>query len=303
MVKIDALIADAAKHEAELQQLMKAYNAKITEADKLFAAQNFNSALSVYMDAKMIKGDETYPDQQIAKINQITKANAAKLEADYSNAIKLGDQFKSTKSYAEAKQKYSLALGLKPNDAVAKAKIVEIENLIAMDKQASEKQAKIDADYNSFISQGDAAFKGKAYPAAISNYKNALTLKAAEKYPKDQIELCERRIKEDKALAAAEEDKRRKAELAASHGSFDKKDFDYIGEQRDNKFLNELSKQYPEGVTIENYDKPNKKIKRVIVNRSGIAKEYIEVTYSYGTYYFRNGQNISRAIFYSETRD
>ena len=105
-----------------------------------------------------------------------------------------------------------------------------------------------------------------------------------------------------KALAAAKEEKRRKAELAASQGSFDKNDFDYSGEKRDRSFLNDLAKEYPEGVTVENYDKKNKKIKRVIVNRGGIAKEYIEVKYSYGTYYFRNGQNISRGIFYSETK-
>jgi len=97
------------------------------------------------------------------------------------------------------------------------------------------------------------------------------------------------------------EEKRRKDELAAAQAA-NKDDFDYSGEERDRQFLNELSKKYPQGVTIENYDKKNKKIKRVIVNRGGIAKEYIEVTYSYGTYYFRNGQNISRSIFYSETK-
>jgi hypothetical protein len=165
-----------------------------------------------------------------------------------------------------------------------------------------ERQTKIDQDYNNFIGQADNAFKAKEYASALALYKSAKNVKPDEKYPPQQIELCERKIQEQKAIAAAEEEQRKKDELANAQKSFNKKDFDYSGEQRDNKFLNELSKQYPEGITTENYEKTNKKIKRVIVNYNGIAKEYIEVTYSYGTYYFRNGQNISRTVFYNETK-
>ncbi len=300
--RIDALVAEAAQKQADMQALIKSYQAKIAEADKLYNAKNYDKAISSYMDAKMIKGDETYPDQQIAAINTIIKNNAAKLDADYSAAMNQGDQLKDAKSYVEAKQKYSLALNLKPNDTNAKAKINEVDRLIEQDKIAADKQAKLDADYKNLIKQADNALLGKNYAAAIANYKNALGVKPDEKYPKDQISVCERKLQEDKAQAAAEEERRRQADLAASQNSFNKKDFDYKGEQRDQKFLNELAKQYPEGVTVENYERPNKKIKRVIVNHDGIAKEYIEVSYSYGTYYFRNGQNISRSIFYSETK-
>jgi hypothetical protein len=231
------------------------------------------------------------------------KNNAAKLEADYNNAIDQGDQFKSTKAYVEAKQQYRVALSLKSNDVIAKSKIAEVDILIAQDKQAADRQSKIEADYKKLRTQADNAFNSKDYSTAIGLYKSALTVKPAEQYPKDQITLSENKIQQLKALAAAEEEKRRQAELAASKSSFGGDEFDYSGEQRDQGFLSELSKQYPEGVTIENYDKKNKKIKRVIVNHSGIAKEYIEVKYSYGTFYFRNGQNISRSIFYSETKN
>ncbi len=303
IVKIEILLAEAAKQKGELEALIRSYNAKIAEADKMFNAKNYEQAISVYMDAKMLKGDETYPDQQIAKINQLMKNNAAKLEADYNNAIDQGDQFKSTKAYVEAKQQYRVALSLKSNDVIAKSKIAEVDILIAQDKQAADRQSKIEADYKKLRTQADNAFNSKDYSTAIGLYKSALTVKPAEQYPKDQITLSENKIQQLKALAAAEEEKRRQAELAASKSSFGGDEFDYSGEQRDQGFLSELSKQYPEGVTIENYDKKNKKIKRVIVNHSGIAKEYIEVKYSYGTFYFRNGQNISRSIFYSETKN
>ena len=299
---IDQLLAEAAKREADLQAKIKAYQAKVAEADKLLAAKDYQNALGAYSNAKALKPDETYPDQQIALINNLIKADAAKLEASFNQAILKGDQLKAQKSYLEAKEQYLLAQNLKPKDPVPPSKLAELQNLMDQDRLAKEKLDKLNADYNNYIVQADNAFKLNEFSSAIVHYKSAQGIKPSEKYPKDQIEICERKIQELKALAAAEEEKRRKDELAASQKSFDKKDFDYSGERRDDKFLNDLAKLYPEGVTTENYDKPNKKIKRVIVNHGGIAKEYIEVTYSYGTYYFRNGQNISRSIFYSETK-
>ena len=79
-------------------------------------------------------------------------------------------------------------------------------------------------------------------------------------------------------------------------------DFDYSGEVRKREFLSQLAKKYPEGKTVEKYNKKNKKILRIIINNNGIAKEFIKVQYSYGTFYFRNGQNISQGIFNSETK-
>jgi tetratricopeptide (TPR) repeat protein len=303
ITRIEQLQTEAAQKEASLQAQLKAYNEKIKEADQLFQAKSYDDAIMMYNAAKSVKANESYPDEQIAKINGLVKQAADKLDADFNNAIKQGDALKNQKKYEEAKQQYTLALNLKPNNPLPQAKLVELQNLIDKDRIAQQKQAQIDEEYNGFLSQADKAFRVDDYISAISLYKSAQTVKPAEKYPKEQIDICEQKIQEQKAMAAAEEDRRKKAELAASKESFGGNDFDYSGEERDQNFLSELSKKYPEGVTIENYDKKNKKIKRVIVNHSGVAKEYIEVTYSYGTYYFRNGQNISRSIFYSETKD
>ena len=94
--------------------------------------------------------------------------------------------------------------------------------------------------------------------------------------------ITDSKLKELADKQAAEEEAKRKAAAEAAASSFKKNEFDYQGEKRDNTFLNDLAKQYPEGKTVENYDKPGKTIKRVIMNHGGIAKEYIEVKYSYG---------------------
>ncbi len=301
--QIDQLVAEQQRMANEQKAISQQYKQKIAEADKYYNDKNYDQSISAYMDAKGIKADETYPDQQISKISQLIQADKERVELAYRQAISKGDQFVSAKKYSEAKAQFQTALKFKPNDAIAQSKLIDLENLIAQESADNARLAEINNKYNGFIKQADNAFKVKDYSSALAMYKSALGVKPSEKYAKTQVEECEKKMREQQAFAAAEEEKRRQAEIAAAQSSFNNKDgFDYTGEKRDNRFLNELAKQYPEGVTIENYDKPNKKIKRVIVNRGGIAKEYIEVKYSYGTFYFRNGQNISRGIFYSETK-
>ena len=242
--QIDSFIADAEKLKAEQENQLRTYKAKVAEADRAFNAHEYDKAIELYSAAKAVKSDETYPDQQIAKIN------------------------------------------------------ANIKN-----EKEQERLAKIDADYKNAIAQADVAFKAKDYSAAIGLYRSASAIKASEKYPKDQIELCEKRIRDDNAQAQAEAERQRKEQLAAAQSSFDnKKDFEVPTGQRSDHFLNELAKQYPEGITVENYDSQGKKVKRVIVNRGGLAHEYIEAKYSYGTYYFRDGRSISSQVFYKETK-
>jgi hypothetical protein len=80
--------------------------------------------------------------------------------------------------------------------------------------------------------------------------------------------------------------------------------FDFNSNQAKKAYLSKLAKEYPEGVTVENYDLGNRKIKRVIVNYDGVAKDYRKVKHSWGgTYYFRNGQDISKSVFRVETKE
>ena len=242
--QIDALLAEAAKQKAEQENQLRTYKARVSEADRAFNAHDYDKAIELYNAAKAVKPDETYPDQQIAQINNNIKA-----------------------------------------------------------EKEQERLAKIDTDYKNALAIADNTFKGKDYSAAIGLYRSASAIKPNEKYPKEQIELCEKKIQEAKALADSEAERQRKEQLAAAQNSFDnQKSFEVPTGQRSDHFLNDLAKQYPEGITTENYDSQNKKIKRVIVNRNGIAHEYIEAKYSYGTYYFRDGRSVSAQVFFKETK-
>ena len=78
-----------------------------------------------------------------------------------------------------------------------------------------------------------------------------------------------------------------------------------FGNSKDRKtYLNNLAKKYPKGITVENYELKKRKVKRVIVNYDGIATDYRRVKHSWGgTFYFRNGQSISKGVFQVETRE
>ena len=301
---------------AEAQSIINAENQKqqqytqlISQADNLFNQKSYTEAKGVYQQALQVMPNETHPQSRIQQID-VLLAEAAKLKAEQENQLRTykakiaeADRAFNSHNYDKAVELYNAAKAAKPDETYPDQQLAQISANIKTEHE-QEAKAKVDADYRNAVTQADNAFKAKDYSSAIALYKSASAIKPEEKYPKSQIELCEQRLKENKALAEAEAERKRKEELAAAQDSYNKKNFDADAQisQRNEKFLNDLAKQYPEGITTENYDKPNKKIRRVIVNRGGIAHEYIEAKYSYGTFYFKDGRNISSQAFFKETK-
>jgi hypothetical protein len=64
---------------------------------------------------------------------------------------------------------------------------------------------------------------------------------------------------------------------------------------------NKLAMDYPPGVTEESYTEGNKVIIRRVVVQGNRADEYSKVIAKWGTFYFKNGQSITEAIWSKET--
>ena len=62
-----------------------------------------------------------------------------------------------------------------------------------------------------------------------------------------------------------------------------------------------LAQEYPPGVTEESYTEGNKVIIRRVVVNGNKADEYSKVIAKWGTFYFKNGQSITEAIWSKET--
>ena len=97
----------------------------------------------------------------------------------YANAIQQADRFFAGKTYDQSKGKYNEALTLKPEESYPKERIAEIDRIL--------EQQVIDEKYRVIIVAADGFFKTESYLQAKTEYEKALTVKAEEQYPKNQI--------------------------------------------------------------------------------------------------------------------
>ncbi|RLD63804.1 MAG: hypothetical protein DRJ01_02725 [Bacteroidetes bacterium] len=296
------LIASAQREKKSRRELQKQYNEIISNADKFFNSKKYNVAKDLYNQAISILPKEQYPKTKINDINTILDNLKKEKIASYNKIIKIADNYFNNENYEQAKLMYNKALSLLSNKVYPKNQLTQILKILEQKKYEQQKQLMIDQDYKNAINEADKFYNSADYVSAKAKYKTALNIKPNQKYPQDRIEKINKiiQLQKEQKIAATEKERQQKIDEAKAGRE---KDFDFKGKEREIKFLSDLARKYPEGVTVEHYNKPQKKIKRVIVNRGGVAKEYLEVKYSYGTYYFRNGRNISRYIFLSETKE
>ena len=308
LIEIDKILADAdakAKLEADAKAKADAEAKAKLEAD---AKAKADAEAKAKADAIAKAAKDKADAEAKAKLEADAKAkadaaNQAK-EESYKLLITKADQGFSAKSYESAKSNYQKALNLKPDETYPKGKITEIDNLLAQNKKKEEEQKIKVQNYQDAISKADDLFNKKDYSSAIVGYKTASTIKSDENYPKQKIFesqnlLKEQNITEQQRLEA---EKQKQIEEAKNSNAKKLEEIDYTNKAVVEKFLSELASKYPEGVTEEQYEDASKKVKRVIVNQDGIANEYREVTHNWGgVYYFRNGQSISKTIFYTDT--
>ncbi len=183
--------------------LQAKYDAAIKEGDAAFKTSNWNAALTAYNIALGFKPLEPYPKAQIVLCNkEIDKLkNAADAKAKYDAAIKEGDAAFSTSNWTGAIAAYNKALGYQPASQYPKDQIVLCNKELEKIKNAADAKAK----YDVAVKEGDAAFKLSNWNGAITAYTKALSFKPGEKYPTDQIGLCNvelDKIKGNKELQA-----------------------------------------------------------------------------------------------------
>lgn len=210
IAEIDKILAEMAGKEAadkdrlaKEKELNAKYETLISKADKAFSSKDFATAKSSYTEASSLKSSEQYPKDKLMEIDRLMAAMASKdaadkerlakenqLNAKYTAAIAAGDKALGGKDYAGAKSAYSEALTLKSGEKYPKSKLEEIDKILASAED-------LDSKYKAAIAKADAAFKAKTYDDAKKSYKDALTYKGSEQYPKDKLaEIDALRVKE-----------------------------------------------------------------------------------------------------------
>lgn len=230
--EIEGIIEKAEKEKARLE---KEYQDAIAKGDKDFDGKNYAGAITAFNLALQVKPGDSYASGKIADIQKIQtelKQQEEKLKADqlaYDKVIKVADQLFADKNYTESINKYKEALNIKLAEEYPQKKIKEIEGVL--DGIAKDK-AKVESDYKAAIALADDMFQKKDYPNAQNGYRKALTIKADQAYPKDQIQKIDQILADIKRQEAEalkqQQDKQDKAfadAMAAGNKAFDANDF------------------------------------------------------------------------------
>ena len=216
----------------DLARLTEKYNAQIAKADAAFKSDNYENALLGYNKAKIIKPDESYPNDQIALITKtqlelaenerLLIENQAKdkayegLLADANNLLKRGE-------YEEARSTFESALEKRPNDDRPRSKLEEINKILLNIQLKDQKEKEIETElrqYESLVELANEELESQDLNSAKSNYLKALDLRPSEQYPKNQIKVIESLLKEQDLEA------RFKEQLTSADAAFARKDYD-----------------------------------------------------------------------------
>lgn len=184
------------------------YQQALAKADQALATEDYQTAKSAYEEALTIKDDD-YPREKIGEIEGILAQQQEK-EAAYLASIEKGDEALKAEKLEEAKSAYEAALKIKKDD-YPQNKIAEIDTKLAELAKAEEAAAKLEADYQAAISEGDQKLSAGELEAAKAAYEKATALKSEEEYPKTKISEIDAELKK-KAEEAAEQERLAKLE-------------------------------------------------------------------------------------------
>ena len=292
--EIDRFIAEEQKKLAEIQQKENAYNDEIKRGDAFYQAGQYNLALQSYQKALEYKPAEIYPLNKIKEIETLLAKQKLEKEKEerYKNLISNADKLMIAKDYNKAKDLYSQALNEKPGDVYSKSQIEKINNILKqLELQTIEKE-RIQKEYDETINIADKLFQSMKYEEAREIYKKALTIKIDEEYPKRKIQEINDILKNIE-LAKKSLDIKPITETKTKVANLPDLNFKNEGDLE--KYLNELKKKYPVGITQEIYEEKYRTITRTIVIRGDEVREFRKIYFKTwgGAEYSMNGKPIS----------
>ncbi|HET6990397.1 MAG TPA: hypothetical protein VFJ43_03695, partial [Bacteroidia bacterium] len=306
------------------------YKTLIAAADGLFTAKNWAGAKAKYQEASGVKPAEQYPKDRIKLCDDNINA-AMGLDANYNRLVKRGDSAMTVNDLETAQSAFTSARDLKPTEAYPKQKLDEIARLLAADSK--------DKAYRALIVKGDSLMTVKDYEGAKKVFTTATTQKPADQYPKDKLAEI-KRIQDDEKFEAAKQ-KKYDGLMAAADKKFAAKDWqgakdlynqallekplellpktqiqkcdeqlnpktvtvvkDPNDPKNHDEYVNEIVKKYPQGVTetSETEGGAATTVRVVVIGDKGW--KYKKVTYNWGTFYFKDGAQISEQTFNYET--
>lgn len=163
---------------AEQEKITSQFTALISEADGLFADQQYELASKKYAEAQLLNPADNYPQQRIGEISALLAQASQQKEIDkkYNNQIILASRLFNEDKLEEAKESYGNALLIKPEELLPKEQIAKIDSLKADRIQ----QAEINKQFKAYLAGGDSLQKLLHFNEAILAFQNAGKLKPGD---------------------------------------------------------------------------------------------------------------------------
>ena len=208
--RLDPLIAqqdaeEAARIAAEQEAARLAAEA---EAARL-AAEAEAARIAAEQEAARLAAEEAArkaAEEEAARLAAEAAAAAeAERQAQIQATLGAAEGLFAENKYVEAKAKYQEVFTIDEGNAIATAKINEIDGIlaqIAADEEAARmERERIEAlrpQYNAFIKEGDKQYASKTFDKAVEAYAKAEELNIGETYPTEMIERINKIIEDNK---------------------------------------------------------------------------------------------------------
>ena len=230
-------IDDALAAEKDRAAKQKKFDELVALANKNFKETLYQDSRRQYQEALTIFDTDKHCKDQIVEIDRILLELAAKEEAErlakasneekeriereYQAKIKEADALFTAENYTAARPVYEQAMGIKPGDKYADSRMKRIDEILAelaakeqaaqLAKADNAEKEKIEKAYQDKIKQADALFDSEEYEQSRTAYKDALNIKAGDKYPNSRIQRIEEILAEkERALLANKDEAERK---------------------------------------------------------------------------------------------
>lgn len=196
------------KQIVEIQRIIAerntTYNNAIKNGDQAFTDSDWQKAKAAYIEALTVKPAETYPENRLKEVNQkiidekLAGIGDSAALAAYNDALAKGEKALLDNQLTTAKMHFTVAQSLKPSETLPPQRIKEIDALIEQrnKERLAQSQRETDEKYRQSISVADNAFREKTYTIARLRYQEAQLIKPDESYPKNQILLIDKLLKE-----------------------------------------------------------------------------------------------------------
>ncbi len=284
------------KEKEERDAVNEQFNNLMVEAKNARSRGDFAEAKRALVEAEELKPNEESLINEKATVTSIiteSKEKEAQLAVDqkFNNLIEEAKAASATGNLLVAKQILAKAETIKPKDEKLVAEMLIVETALENKKKKEElalqqaiaaereKESKY-ANYLNLAKKSEAEGKNQE---AVFFYEKAKGFKPESKEVNTALALLQKAPQKPKA-----------AEQAVDLDKMDKKS---------TEFQSKLASLYPEGKTVNNSSKGNKKITQIIMVKEGRGIEYQKIKYNWGgVYYFRNGDPITQLIFEKETK-